>query len=156
MHPYEIAKNCQISLELFNALCGDYIGEGLHRIVYDCRLKPGYVVKIEKSRETLQNFREFFLWESIMYQPEVKKWFADCYEITTGGGVLIQKKVAKITDKNSHLIPDKIPAYLTDMKEANYGFIGKQFVCCDYAFSADIALSAIASTTKKMVKFKWY
>lgn len=154
MHPYDIARDWEISYGLFNALCGDFLGEGGSRIVYDCRLKPGYVVKIEKGRDTMHNLREFMLWEAVFHQPEINKWFPRCSEITTGGEVLIQQKVMPITDKNKHLIPDKIPGFLTDMKHSNYGFIGKQFVCMDYAFSADIAMSGISASAPKWRKFK--
>lgn len=147
----DIALSFDISYEMLDILCGEYIGEGNSRIVFDCTILPEYVVKIQKENSNHDNINEWEMYWSVAYQDK-KKWLAECKWLSNNGRILIQKKARPITDKNKKNIPELIPAFLTDMKFSNYGFIGKQFVCFDYAFSAGICMSD--SLGKKMRKFK--
>lgn len=147
-----IARDFNLSLDILDLLCGDFIGEGQTRRVYNCNLVKGYVVKIEKEAGSHDNLLEYYFYNAVKYQPEIVKWLAPTSWISNNGRVLLQKKASLITPENKKRIPDKVPDWMTDMKYSNYGFIGKQFVCFDYAFSADIAMSNYPSKAK-MKKF---
>ena len=137
----DIALNFQIAFDMVDLLCGDFVGEGNSRIVYDCPIYPGYVTKISKDADNHDNIMEYEMWCSVAHQPKMNKWFADVKWLSGNGRVMIQKKAIHINDKNKKNIPTKVPAFLSDMKFDNYGFIGKQFVCFDYAFSAGLCMS---------------
>lgn len=152
MDRIEIAQNFNISMEMLDIMCGKFIGEGNTRIVFDSILCPGYVVKIEKTPDTHHNILEYYMATSVQYQPEIAKWLAPVGFMSAHGRILMQKKVEPITNKNKKNIPVYVPAFLSDMKFANYGFIGKQFVCFDYAFSLEMCGSH--AMNGKMKKFK--
>lgn len=48
--------------------------------------------------------------------------------------------------------PDRMPAFLTDMKRTNYGLIGKQVVCHDYGTNLLMQMGL----TKRMKKADWW
>lgn len=148
----DIAQNFDLSYDMVDIMCGDFVGEGCSRIVYDCPLCPGFVVKIEVSKNTHHNMLEYYMWTSVVDQPEVSKWLAPVGWMSANGRIMLQKKVTHINDNNRKLIPEKVPAFMTDMKDSNYGFIGKQFVCFDYAFSLEMCGSH--AMNNKMRKFK--
>lgn len=148
----DLALSFDLSYDMLDILCGEKVGEGNTRIVFDCNLMPGYVVKIEKDITSHDNTMEYEMWYSVKHQPEKAKWLAEVKWLSNNGRILIQKKAKKITDRNKKNIPSEVPAFLSDMKFENYGFIGKQFVCFDYAFSGMLCMSE--SMGKKMKKFK--
>lgn len=145
----ETLKDFDVCSGILEILFGPKIGEGLHREVYEYAIDKRYVIKIERSSETLCNMKEFMFWNEVGYQKELNKWLCPIKEMSSNGRILIMEKMKPITEKNKHLIPKEIPVWLSDMKWDNYGFIGKQFVCCDYPFSADYAFSNVKKTMKK-------
>ncbi len=146
-----LPENYEVVSDLFEMVCGKFVGEGTTRIVFDYLLMSGYVIKIEKEARTFNNIMEYELWNSLSHAPEFNKWLAPCIEISPNGRWLIQKKIVPINDKNKKDVPAKIPYWLSDMKFANYGFIGKQFVSCDYPSSISII---VENTTNRMKSFK--
>lgn len=147
-----LAQDFHISMDLIDMLCGDFVGEGQSRIVFDCPLKKGWVTKIVKFPDCFDNILESELWHSVCDQPEVAKWLAPAGWISGNGRVMLQKKVVPISETNKKKIPAKIPAFLSDVKFANFGFLGKQLVSVDYAFSVSICASA--ALNGKMKPFK--
>ena len=134
--------------ELENFLIGSKLGFGIHRDVFKYSLDQSLVVKIANSPEGRQaNILEFFIYDELK-ETEFKKWFAPCIEVSEGGKYLIQKKIEFGRVKN---YPTKIPAFFTDLKEDNYGWIGKQFVCCDYAGTV-----LTRCISRKMKNHKWF
>lgn len=146
-----MAQDFQISMDLLDLLCGNFVGEGNSRIVFDCPLKPGWVTKIVKNADCHDNILEHELWVSVCNAPELAKWLAPAGWLSANGRVMLQRKVARVTDSNKKKIPEKIPAFLTDVKFDNFGFIGNQFVSVDYAFSVSICANALKT---KMKPFK--
>lgn len=144
-----IANDFDYTYDLINSMCGDFIAEGSSRIVYDCRTMPGHVVKIAKDNSK-DNILEYEFYHSLIHQDS-QKWLAPCNWISDNGKFMFQKKAVQLTEQNSHKIPDLIPDFLTDVKFDNFGFIGKQFVAIDYAFSVYYCSSNYKT---KMVKFK--
>ena len=116
--------------ELEQLLIGKKIGTGMHRTTYECRLNHKWVVKIADDERMGRgaNCLEYKIWQEIQYTSEAKR-FAPCLDISEGGKYLLQER-AELGRKKDY--PAKIPAYFTDIKMSNFGFIGKNFVCVDY------------------------
>ncbi len=131
----EIGKLLQNSsiAKIKKKLCGELLGSGLCRDVYVLKQYPDFVVKIEAdmSKGTFANVTE---WRNYINNLEWKwfsKWLAPCMLIDTTGRVLIQKRVYHRQRKD---YPKYIPSIFTDLKLSNFGWIGDDFVCCDYSF----------------------
>lgn len=141
--------------DAFNLLCCDKLGEGMSRTVYLCELLPDCVVKVETRHSTFQNILEWRTWQTVEY-TENAKWFAPCRWISPNGTILIQDRTYP-TDP-THL-PRRMPAWFTDFKIQNYGFLSKpgrtgpQLVCHDYGTS--LALQE-GTATRRMRAPVWY
>lgn len=120
--------------DAFELLCGNKIGTGCYRDVYECRLDRSLVVKVEirETWRTFTNVLEFKFWDYNRDYKGVSQWLAPCELLSPDGRVLLQKRVdiLKETDPN---IPERIPAFLTDRKYSNFGWYEGRLVCCDYA-----------------------
>lgn len=136
------------SEDFFRMFCGDLIGEGSARAVYQYRMNSNWVVKVESGVSSFQNIMEWETWARIM-ETEHAKWFAPCRYISPCGNVLIQQKTAY---RGRSDYPLKIPAFFTDTKYDNFGFIGKQLVCHDYG----IHLLMEKGMTRRMRGVQWW
>lgn len=117
------------------SVCGPLIGTGLYRDVYVLKQFPDYVVKIERnpSKGMFENVME---WRNYIQHHSWKflgPWLAQCVTINKTGEVLIQRRV-NWEGKRRKDYPKYIPAFFTDLKLKNFGWVGDKFVCCDYAF----------------------
>lgn len=112
--------------ETLGLLLGAPLGRGAARRVYANALDPRTVVKIEDAACSFQNVQEWETWRLVADTP-LARWFAPCRFISPSGVVLIQDRAEDI-DK----FPAEIPAFFTDLKLANFGRIGRQFVARDY------------------------
>jgi hypothetical protein len=113
-----------------NFLCGEKIGSGLYRDVYELRHNPRYVVKIDVTTQ----FANITEWRYYIDNKDWKllgSWLAPCEMISKCGRILIQRRV-RHGEKEDY--PKKIPAVFIDTKLQNFGWIGDKFVCCDYAY----------------------
>lgn len=128
-------------------LCGDLIGEGSARKVYQLRTNAEYVIKFETGGQSFQNVSEWETWEWVRGQS-TEKWFAPCEFISPCGLILIQRKVEPLRPKE---LPPKLPIFLCDLKRENFGMLAGKVVCCDYG----TAHSAIRGASKRLVKAKW-
>lgn len=130
----EILSNQDISLDLVSSLCGRKIGEGLHRKVYEYNLNEKYVIKLETAN-TSANMTEYFLWDEIQGLTGnlawVKDWFAPVKWISPNGKIIVMQKTEEKPGKPR---PTKVPAFFSDLKYNNWGWIGNKFVCHDYGF----------------------
>lgn len=127
---YKISSKEIIISDIVSYLCGEEIGKGIHRIVYQHAQFKDKVVKIEYGKEISgENYEEWRVWNQI-YLTQFAKWFAPCYWISPNGRILIQKKT-KIIQK----FPEKMPFFFTDLKITNFGKIGNQIVCHDYSLN---------------------
>lgn len=120
-------------LGAFNLLCGDLLGEGIHRKVFECTIDPSLVVKVETAEEyrSFANVAEHKNWdENELYKP-VAKWLAPVVAISPCGLVMLQKRVIPLRDSE---LPAQLPAFLTDVKPANFGLYEGRVVACDYSF----------------------
>lgn len=121
--------------DAFNLLCGKLLGEGIHRKVFECRLDPTLVVKVEIPQDWryFANVHEMKFWDEHRYFKKVADWLAPCEYMSPDGRILLQKKVLPITDRA--VLPDKVPSFLTDLKVENFGLYEGRLVCIDYALS---------------------
>lgn len=134
--------------DAFNLLCGDKLGSGVHRDVFACRLRPDLVVKVEQAGEwrSFANVEEMRFWSENMYCPTVAAWLAPCEYLSPDGRILLQRRVRIAVDGDA--LPERVPAFLTDLKPSNYGWMDGRFVCVDYA-------GRINDVSMRMKKAAW-
>jgi len=138
--------------EIRKNVCGSLIGKGTYRDVYELKSNPDYVVKIERSMRNAM-FCNVTEWRNYINNREwtwFEQWLAPCEMISQSGQILIQRRVSHKRRKD---YPKYIPAVFTDLKLANFGWIGEQFVCCDYSF---IPFYFIKVGKSKMKYAKWW
>lgn len=128
-------------------LCGERIGRGSAREVFEMRTNPAYVVKIETGAQSFQNVSEWETWQWVN-GGDMSGWFAPCEMISPCGLILVQRKVAPLRLPE---LPPRLPAFLCDLKPENFGLLGKRIVCCDYG----TAHSTIRKVSKRLVKARW-
>lgn len=123
----------QVFKDAFNLLCGDLIGEGIHRKVYACKLRPEYVVKVEheENYRYFANVMEMKIWNEFENNEKVSSWLAPCGYLSPDGRLLLQRKAEPVRQTDN--LPDTIPYFLADVKKENFGFINGTLVCVDYA-----------------------
>lgn len=119
--------------DFLNLFCGDQIGEGQGRRVYEYRPDPQrLVIKVETSAGSFQNIVEWEMWNLLSNRnSKWAKWFAPCVQIGSCGTVLIQRR----TQTSDRPAPRKVPEIFNDMKPENFGWLDRQFVCHDYGFN---------------------
>lgn len=110
-------------------MAGEKIGSGIGRHVFEYLPDKSLVIKFELKCKSFQNVMEWETWQATQFYGPVRKWFAPCVSISDCGTILLQKRTHS---RPREKYPGKIPAYLTDTKYSNYGFIGNQLVCHDY------------------------
>jgi len=133
--------------EAFNLLCGDLIGEGESRRVFECKIRPDLVVKVEEADfRIFANVIEQKLFDDTKDIQAISKWLAPCEFLSPDGRILLQRKCDPVP--SSFKLPDKVPEFLGDLKRENFGVLGKKLVCVDYG----IYFSTIST---KLVKAGW-
>ncbi|ABF63541.1 hypothetical protein TM1040_0808 [Ruegeria sp. TM1040] len=133
--------------DVFRMLCGEMLGSGAAREVFECAYDPSLVVKIENAAGSFQNIAEWQMWWDAQHIPHAAEWLAPCVSISPCGIVLIQKRTTP-----AKRYPEKLPAWLTDTKRTNYGMIGKRFVCHDYG----VHLMCNSGLSKRKRKVEWW
>ena len=140
--------------DLIDLFCGEYIGSGTTRSVYVFRYDPEWVIKIENDNACGDNWAEWRVWSTVCHTTDgTKDWFAECGWISTGGKVMLQRRTKPLSTREKH-IPEKIPAWFTDIKEDNFGWIGKKLVCHDYSLCIE-RFSYFALKPSKLIKFNY-
>lgn len=120
--------------DCFNLLCGEKIGSGQYRDVFKCKIRPDLVVKVEhQAFRGFANILEQRFWDDNQYYNDVSKWLAPCEYLSPDGRILLQAKCdpIRLDDK----LPEKVPAFLTDIKRENFGLLEGKIVCVDYAIT---------------------
>lgn len=123
----------EVCLDAFNLLCGKLLGEGIHRKVFACKLRPDLVVKVEEDDyRYFANVLEQKFWDDNREYKPVAKWLAPCEYLSPDGRLLLQRRVEPAREKD---LPDKMPSFLTDLKVSNFGWLDGRLVCTDYAIT---------------------
>ncbi|HYH16126.1 MAG TPA: hypothetical protein VD794_12945 [Flavisolibacter sp.] len=123
--------------DAFNLLCGEKLGKGIHRTVYECKIRPDLVVKVEheENYRFFSNVFEQKFWDDNQNYKKVADWLAPCEYLSPDGRILLQRRVKIVTEVDK--LPDKMPSFLTDFKPSNFGFLNDKLVCVDYALVID-------------------
>jgi hypothetical protein len=142
-----------VAIDALTLLLGEQIARGTYRTVYQHATNPDWVVKVETG-EGFHNVREMTLWSDLQLDSAEPspycKWLAPCRWISDYGTFLIMDKTEK---RSRDKYPAKIPAFLTDTKYENFGWLPDgSFVCHDYGLSK----INYVGHTKKMVKAHWW
>lgn len=116
--------------QLRRALCGKIISNGHSRQVHECKLNKKLVVKWEFSGNW-DNVAEHLVWGYYKFAPWYRKWLAQVFFISKCGRFIIMEKIELKKTKKDY--PGKVPIFFTDITIYNFGFVGKQLKCCDYA-----------------------
>lgn len=125
-------KNEKVFEDAFNLLCGEKIGAGIHREVFECKLRPDLVVKVENGDyRWFANVFEQSFWDEYQQDKAVALWLAPCEFLSPDGRILLQKRAEPLTSATP--LPDKLPAFLGDVKKNNFGLLDGRVVCVDYA-----------------------
>ena len=119
-----LLNDSSLSFDFINLVCGEFIGEGAYRDVYEYNINKNFVVKVERDENTNANVLEYEIWNRIKL-TDTKKWFAEIINISKNKRIIIQRKTKPL---KSYDIPEKIPAFFGDVKEENFGWIKKQLV----------------------------
>lgn len=126
--------NDKIFEDAFNLLCGEKLGSGIHRDVFECRIRNDLVVKVEQT-DSNRNFMNVFeqkFWDDNQYYEPVARWLAPCEYLSPDGRILLQKRVKPMIEDRE--LPDNLPGFLTDVKAENFGYLDdNRIVCFDYA-----------------------
>lgn len=146
-HKEEYKKSPLLVDEIFDMVLGEHIGSGSFRDVFHYSVDPSYVIKVENSKGFGENWAEWRIWNAVQH-TEYAKWFAPTKSISENGKVLMQKKTKSFYSRSDKSVPDKIPAFFTDVKPDNFGWIGNQLVCHDYSHCLEMFSSF--GLTKKM------
>lgn len=117
--------------DAFNLLCGKLLGEGIHRYVYACKLRPELVVKVEsEDPRFFANVFEDKFWADA---PEpVREWLAPCHFLSPDGRILLQERCDPVPP--GYELPAMVPEFLDDHKRDNMGLLNGRLVCVDYAY----------------------
>lgn len=118
------------SKDMFALLCGAFIGHGVSRHVFEHRLDPTCVVKIQTIGDLRQNEWEWKTWNSSETKPGLRRVLAPCVMISPNSRILIQKQTTvAIPDRTGWKCP---LAYMPDAKIENFGMYEGRIVCHDY------------------------
>ena len=134
--------------DIVTLLVGDKISEGSARSVYQCRLRPDLVVKVENRAGSFQNIEEFNTWEMVRETGQAK-WFAPVEYISTCGIAMLMRKTES---GPMFAYPEQMPTFFTDLKYENFGWLDGRLVCHDYGFN----LMRNTGLTKRMRKANWW
>lgn len=117
-----------LALDVLGMVVGRYDGYGTYRAIFDHANDASLIVKVENQSQCFSNVAEWQVWESVR-DTKLARWFAPCVEISPRGIVLIAKRCKPITREQ---LPDKVPAFFTDLKVENWGLYEGRPVCLDY------------------------
>jgi hypothetical protein len=121
--------------DFFNLACGKLLGEGVHRKVFECRLRADLVVKVEVEEvfRFFANVHEMAFYNASPYA--VQRWLAKPDLLSPDGRILLMERAMPATDLTE--MPDELPAFLSDIKMENFGWVRegdtRRLVCVDYA-----------------------
>jgi hypothetical protein len=130
------SHNEAIFQDAFNFLCvGEPLGRGVHRTVWACRFRDDLVVKVEENGDaahrSFANVREFDFYNYWRDHKPVADWLAPCEYLSPDGRLMLQRRVDPLP--RDYALPAKLPAFLTDHKQSNFGLLDGRLVCVDYA-----------------------
>ena len=136
-----------VQMDFNDAFLGEEIGHGASRAVFEYRINPKFVVKVEYEDDWFQNVIEWETWNEIKF-TKWAKWFAPCANISKNGRVLMQAKTTPVKK-----FPEQIPNFLTDLKAANFGMYKGHICAHDYGLNL---LTSNGIGNARMKKAHWW
>lgn len=136
-----------LARDLAHMTLGDELGYGTSRAIFSHATRDDLIVKLETDSGSFSNVREADVWDAVK-DTELAKWFAPVVEISPAGLVLLMKKCRVAIPE---ALPDKVPAFFTDLKAENWGIYEGRPVCLDYGLHLMLELGM----TKRMRKARW-
>ena len=137
-----------VARDFLGLMLGKQIGDGVYREVYESKLDKTKVIKFETGEQSFSNVIEYETWIRVE-NTKYAKWFAPVIEISSCGSVLVMEKTSPMSDRE---YPEKIPAYFTDTKYENFGWLNGHIVCHDYGSH----LLMEKGMTSRMKKADWW
>lgn len=131
--------------ELFEFICGDLLGWGIHRTVFVYKPDPTCVIKFQNA-PGFQNAKEWELWNDVKHEPFIHRWLAPCVSISENGIWLVQKRTKPLPE--NYKLPERVPRFMTDLKRQNFGIFERCLVTHDYANHLCVNY-ALSKATKK-------
>lgn len=128
-------------------LCAEQLGSGQYRDVFVLKQDRRFVVKIERDFSTGE-FANASEWRNYINNRDdwfIRGWLAPIAQVTLNSQILVMRRARHGAIET---YPRYIPAWLTDCKRTNYGFIGSRFVCCDYSF--------LTRESRRMKRARWW
>lgn len=144
-----------VARDLFHLICGEPIGFGVGRIVFEHAIDKTCVVKFENTAGSFQNIHEWDLWKQhSRAHTSTAKWLAPCVSLSGNGIILVQKKTKKVPWEFT--LPKMVPNILNnDLKRDNWGLYKGTLVCHDYGRHDAVHYSSKERGTGNMVKANW-
>lgn len=133
--------------DLESVFIGEWLGEGMSRQTYRCRMDDQYVIKVSKEGWHFQNASEWEVWR-FAGGTHIEEWLAPCLTISTCGIYLVQRYVEPLRDAE---LPTKLPRFLCDFQKDNFGMLEGRVVARDYG----TMVSAIRNTSTILRKVDW-
>ncbi len=136
--------------DLISTFVGTKINSGSYRDVYSCADRYSgdvCVIKIENKERSFRNIQEWEIWESC--PKKWKRWLAPCHVISPCGMILIQSRVDLVSRR-----PKRIPDFLDDLKQNNWGLYKGRLVMCDYGHHRFFA-NGFRRARLKGIKDQW-
>jgi hypothetical protein len=147
----EILTNHSVSNDLLTSVLGEFIGEGYSRKVFEYALDNKYVVKVEMEDAPICNITECLIYSEVTELcgnlEWVKDWFAPVKWMSANGRLLLMQRTYEKPNKKK---PEKVPKFLWDIKQRNFGWIGGKYMCHDYG-----QFYNMISYPKRMQKVDW-
>lgn len=132
--------------DLWSLVCGKKLGRGIGRTVYEYKPDPSLAIKIEDRASSFQNIAELEVWNAVAHTPWAK-WFAPVVQISGAGTVLLMRRTSPLREKE---LPNRVPAFFTDLKRTNFGILDGRLVAHDYGtFPAVMLGAALNGKTRK-------
>lgn len=117
-----------LAQDLLGMVVGRYDGYGTYRAIFDHATDASLIVKVENQSQSFSNVNEWNVWQAVK-ETKLARWFAPCVDISPRGIVLIARRCKPIPRE---MLPDKVPAFFTDLKVENWGLYEGRPVCLDY------------------------
>ena len=122
--------------ELAAFMLGKQLGGGMRRDVYQCALRPEWVIKVERLDRSFGNAREWYVWQEThkfgMF-ADLRQYLCPCVAISGSGSFLLMEKARVCTLADIPKLPKTVPGDFTDLQVENWGQLPNgKYVCIDY------------------------
>ncbi len=137
-----------VAKDFLQIVCGEFLGGGVGRGVYECLLNEDLIIKVETAGHSFQNAMEWMVWDAVKKDDKLSPFFAPCFSISSCGCILIMSRTLKPEPEEWET---RMPAFFTDFKRDNFGMYEDRLVCHDYGFHKMLT----SGTTARLINADW-